>query len=427
MTPPYLGTPEEASRLDAADPLAHLRAHFYLPEGQIYLDGNSLGLLSRESEAATLKVLDQWKRLAVDGWTRAEPPWFSFAEELSRLLAPLVGAAPEEVIAANSTTVNLHQLLATLFQPQGRRTKLLIDSLAFPSDSYAVRSHLRLRGLEPAAHLVVVPSRDGLTLDEDEILAAMTAEVHTAVLPSVVYTSGQLLDMERLAAGARQRGVLLGLDCSHSIGALPHRLSEWGVDFAFWCHYKYLNSGPGGAGGLFLHRRHFGRAPGLAGWWGSDKSRQFDMAPEITPAAGAGALQIGTPSILSLAPLQGALELVTAAGIAEIRQKSLRQTEYLMALADTYLSEHGFTVANPREPERRGGHVALAHPEAARIARALKDAAVVPDYRPPHIVRLAPVAHYTTFAECLEAVQRLRTIIQTRAHERYPPARDLIP
>ncbi len=356
--------------LDEADPLRPFRERFYRREGEIYLDGNSLGLLSRDAEASVLRVLDEWKTLGIAGWTEADPPWFSFSETLSRSVAPLVGAEPGEVIVTGSTTVNLHQLLATLFDPAAPiRKRILADELNFPSDIFALRSHLRLRGLDPDDHLIRVPSRDGRTLNEDDIVAAMSrGDVQMAVLPSVVYTSGQLLDMERVTRAARERGVLIGWDCSHSVGAVPHALSEWGADFAFWCHYKYLNAGPGSVGGLYLNRRHFGRSPGLAGWFGSRKDKQFAMDHTLTPADDTGALQIGTPHLLSLAPLEGTLRIHHEAGMERLRAKSLALTAFLSELTEAELAPLGVGVATPRESERRGGHLALIHPEACASA-----------------------------------------------------------
>ena len=404
----FQATQAEAQRLDAQDALASLRACFYNRPGLIYLDGNSLGLLCKQAEEAVLRVLEQWKTLAIDGWLEGSPPWFFLAEELGRRVAALIGAEGDEVVVTNSTTVNLHQLLATFFRPEGTRAKILTDDLAFPSDSYAFQSQLCLRGLDPKQHLIRIPSRDGLTLEEGDILQAMTDEVHTAILPSVIYTSGQLLDMAALTQEAQRRGILIGFDCSHSIGCVPLQLDAWGVDFAFWCSYKYLNGGPGATGGLYLNRRHFGRLPGLAGWFSSDKERQFDMSPTLQPSWGAGALQIGSPNIFSMAPLLGALSLIEEAGMERLRRKSLDLTAYLIALVDAELAEHGVTIGTPREEHRRGGHVALIHPEATRLCKALIQAGVVPDYRPPNIIRLAPVALYNTFGDCFAAVQKLK-------------------
>lgn len=416
-----------ALALDAADPLAPFRERFDVPSGRIYLDGNSLGLCSKDAEAALAKSLASWRELAIEGWTEADPAWFTMAEELGALMAPLFGADPQSVVVTNSTTVNLHQMLATFFRPQGRRNRVLCDGLAFPSDLYAVESHLRVRGLDPATHRVVVGKRwERQTIDEDEILAAMTDDVAFAILPGVVYTSGQLLDIARITAEARRRGVFVAWDLSHSAGAVPHQLDAWGCDAAFWCTYKYLNGGPGSAAGLYVNRRHFPAAhetdpsqrlrPGIAGWFGSDKRAQFAMEASFVPAFGAGALQIGTPSLFAMAPLGGSLRMIREAGIDRMRTKSLALTQYLMDLIRARIdARHGVGFANPAEPARRGGHVAVTIPDPARAAKlgvALRHLGVIPDFRRPNIIRLAPMALYTTFAECFDAVSRLNDLLE---------------
>ena len=415
-----------AGERDLRDPLTRFRSEFFLPPGRIYLDGNSLGPLSTRSEVSTLRVLEDWKTQAIGGWLEGKPPWFTLAEELGASMAGLVGAEADEVVLANSTTVNLHQLLATLYQPEGTRSKILVDALGFPSDLYAIESHLRLRGLDPATHLVVVGSDDGRTLSERAIVGAMTGEVALAILPTVVYRSGQLLDLATVAAEGRARGVMIGFDASHSVGAVPHHFSDWGVDFAFWCSYKYLNGGPGAVGALYLNRRHFGRLPGLAGWFGGRKDRQFAMSPHFEAAESAGALQIGTPPILGMAPLIRALEMVHEAGIEAIRTRSLALTASLRELVESELAGFGFACSTPIEPDRRGGHLALVHPEASRICRALIDAGVIPDHRPPDIVRMAPVALYTSFEDCCEAIARLKVIMARRSYEAFPAERGMI-
>jgi len=422
--------------LDAADPLARFRAEFFLPPGQIYLDGNSLGLLSRRAETALAGAVEQWRTLGIDAWTAPVSPWLTLAETAAEKLAPLIGAAPGEICVTGQTTTNLHQLLATLFDcgagftlataginpvPQKTRRVIVGDALNFASDTYALASHLRLRGLDPATHLRLVPSRDGRTLWLEDLLAALAApDVQLAVLPAVVFASGQLLDVATLTRKAREHGVLIGWDLSHSIGAVPHALERDGADFAFWCNYKWLNAGPGAVGGLFLNRRHHHRAPGLAGWWGVRADRRFAMSPQHEPAASAAALHIGTPHILSLAPLLGSLELFAeAGGVEALRTKSLALTDFIFAHIDAELASLGFTIATPLGRLVRGGHVALAHADAWRICRALKAAGVVADFRPPDLLRLAPSPFYTSFADCAGAIARLKKIMQTRAHERF--------
>jgi kynureninase len=414
-----------ARDLDAADPLAGLRSEFYVPEGVIYLDGNSLGLASRPAEAALRQAFDAWRDHGIGGWTTGDEPWFTLSERLGAMMAPLVGGEADEVVATGSITLNLHALVATFYRPNGRRTRILSNALEFPTDVYALQSQLALRG-RPRDDLLLVPSDDGRTLDEARIVEAMDDSIALALLPSVLYRSGQLLDVARLTAEAQARGIVVGLDIAHSIGAMPHALHDWGVDFAVWCTYKHLNAGPGAVGGLFVHRRHHGLYPALAGWFGSDKQAQFDMALEMQPAADAGAFQTGTPHIFSAAPLLGSLALTQAAGLARIREKSLRLTDWLLELADRQLAEFGFRVGTPREHERRGGHVSLEHPDAARIARALRARRVIPDFRAPDGIRLAPVALYTSFGDVVEAVWRLRAIMTDREYEAFENRRDLV-
>jgi kynureninase len=410
--------------LDAHDPLAGFRERFYVPKGTLYFDGNSLGLLSRDAETAVHEALQDWRDLGIDGWTGAQRPWFYVGEELGAAQADLVGARPHELAVTGGITINLHALLATFFQPGGGRTKIVADALNFPSDLYALQSHLRLRGLDPLENLVLVASRDGRTIAEEDVLATLQRpDVALVWLPSVLYRSGQLLDMPRLTAAAHARDVPIGFDLAHSAGSVPHHLHDWDVDFAVWCTYKYLNAGPGAVGSLYVHERHHALGPGLAGWWGSDKGRQFDMATEFTPAETAGAWQIGTPAVLGAAALYGSLALIREAGIDRLRQKSLALTSLLMDLSDRHLAPLGFEVGTPREAHRRGGHVALEHPHAVRITRALKARGIVPDFRPPNVIRLAPVPLYTRYRDVGEVVAALESIVTSGEHLQFAAER----
>ncbi len=419
----------DIAECDRLDPLAPFGAEFYLPADTIYLDGNSLGLLSRRSEASLLRVLNQWRRLGINGWLEAEPPWLTLSEAAAQKIAPLLGATAEEICITGQTTANLHQLLATLFVPEhGARRVIIGDELNFASDTYALQSHVRWRELDPGKHLRLVRSVDGRTLRMQEILEAFSPDVQMAVLPAVLFTSGQLLEVEQLTREAHARGIMLGVDCSHSIGVVPHSFDSHGVDFAFWCNYKWLNAGPGAPGGLYLNRRHFGRSPGLAGWWGVRPERRFAMSKIHEPAKGATALHIGTPHILSLAPLLGSLELIAeAGGVHALRAKSLAQTDLLFELIESELALFGFSIVTPRAANCRGGHVALAHSEGWRICQALRQANVIPDFRRPDIIRLAPSPLYTRYADCAEAVARLKQIMLTRAYESFPNAPALVP
>jgi kynureninase len=418
-----------AAALDRADPLARFRSRFYVPPGMIYMDGNSLGLLSRDAERSLRRVLGEWRTRGVRGWIEGRDPWFYAAEKTGAAAAPLVGACPDELVFTGTTTVNIHALIATLYERRGRRVRILADALDFPTDIYALRSQVALKGGDPRRDLVLIPSRDGRTIEEDDIIARMTAEVALVFLPSVLYRSGQLLDMERLTREARRRGILIGFDCSHSAGVVPHRLSRWGVDFAVFCGYKYLNGGPGCSAFLYLNRRHFGRTPALAGWFGNRKRTQFDMRLDFEPARTAGGWQISSPGILGSATMPGSLAMLKAAGIDRIREKSTRMTAYLIDLVRAELSgpPYDFRVGSPLEPSRRGGHVAVEHPrEALRINEALKARGVVPDFRPPNVIRLAPVPLYNSYREIRRVVFHLKGIIDRGEFRAFPRRRKAV-
>ncbi|WP_435064788.1 kynureninase [Halobaculum sp. EA56] len=441
----------DARERDAADPLRDYRDHFSVPEGERYMDGNSLGLAPDAALAALERVVGEWEELAIRGWEDADPEWFRYGEHLGDLLAPLVGANGSEVVVANSTTVNVHTLIGTFLDalpgtpagpdPAAEAPAVLVNDLDFPTDHYSIRAQLRQRGIDPDRKLVAVESRDGRTVDEADVEAALRErdDVGIVFMPSVLYRSGQLLDVDRITAAAHERGALAGFDCAHSVGAVPHDLRNAGgvdrdgdadsagdaplgpgADFAVWCSYKYLNAGPGATAGLYVHERHHGTTPALAGWWGNDKSTQFELRPTYTPADSAGAWQIGTVPMLSSAPIEGAVGLIREAGIERVREKSLALTDYLIALVDDRLGDD-FSVGTPRERGRRGGHVAIEHPEGYRVSEALRDRDVVVDFRPPNVVRVCPAPLYTRFEDVWHVVETAREVVETDAHLAYEP------
>ncbi|MCS1351639.1 kynureninase [Mechercharimyces sp. CAU 1602] len=415
-----------AVELDQEDELARYKTEFYQAEGTIYLDGNSLGLMSKRAEQTLLDVMADWRQFGIDGWMKGKRPWYEMAETLGAKVAPLIGALPDEVIVTGSTTINIHQLVATFYRPEGKRTKILADTLTFPSDIYALQSQLRIHGFDPDEHLLQVLSRDGKMIEEEDIIEMMTDEVALILLPTVLYRSGQLLDIQRLTSEAKKNGIVIGFDACHSIGAIPHAFNGWDVDFAVWCHYKYVNSGPGGVAGLYVHEKHLGATPALAGWFSSDKEKQFDMKHQLEPAQTAGAFQIGTPHVLSMAPLYGSLEIFEEAGIEQIREKSLHMTRYMMDLIQAEMGNTGFSFMNPTEDHRRGGHIALVHEEAIRICKALKEEGIIPDYREPNIIRLAPIALYTSYLEVWQTVQVLKRIMVEKRYEKYEKKREVV-
>jgi len=416
-----------ALRLDAEDPLAVFKDRFYHIPGSIYMDGNSLGLMSKDAEETLMRVANEWKTLGIGGWGRGKIPWIDYGERLGAMMAPLVGAEPDEVVVTGGTTVNLHTLVATFYRPKGRRTKILADEQNFPSDLYALYAQLRLRGRDPEEDLILVKSRNGV-IEEDDVVDAMSGEVALALLPSVYYKSGQLADMARLTEAAHRKKIVIGFDCCHSVGVVPHYLDRWGVDFAFWCNYKYLNGGPGATGSLYVNRRHFGTPPGLAGWFGNDRKTMFRMSNEFDPAETAVAWEIGTTTMLSTAPLEGSLRMMNEAGIDRIREKSLKITGYLMFLVDEMLSKppYNYSVATPREPERRGGHVGVAHKEGWRINQALIARGVIPDFRPPNIIRLAPIPLYVGYHDVWRVAQHLKAVIDGGEYLRFRDDRSTV-
>ncbi|MBA2454350.1 MAG: aminotransferase class V-fold PLP-dependent enzyme, partial [Chloroflexia bacterium] len=246
---------------------------------------------------------------------------------------------------------------------------------------------------------------------------------------SVLYRSGQLFDIQRITAAAHKYGIPVGWDCCHSAGVIPHHFDDWDVDFAFWCNYKYLNAGPGGIASLYVNEEHFDKQPAMPGWWGYQKDRQFDMLHDFEGADGAGAWQISTITVLSAAPLVGSLQIMEEAGVERVRAKSLALTDYLVTLIEKSgltVDEYGYEIGTPREHDRRGGHIAVEHEHAAAIARSLKSRGVVPDFRPPNVIRLAPVPLYTSFVDVWQTVQHLREIIETGEFRHVSAEREVV-
>lgn len=387
---------ELARQWDGRDPLARFRKQFYRPAGQIYLDGDSLGLCSQEAERALLRLLSDWKTKASAAWLDAATSWSGLPARLSTRLAYLLGAMPNEIAIGGSTAPHLQQLLAVLYRRQFHRPCILID--AFSSHRETIQNHLALRGLGAEAQLITIdPARDRL-LEETKLEAALVdPNVQLAILPTVVSATGQLLDVARLCRAARRAGTLIGLDLSHSLGVMPHALDEWEADFAIWNHGRFSGAGPGAAGGFYLSSRHFNPAP------------QIGELPNEHLARNAARLQIGPPAILNLALLDGALRPLGEAGIERARAKSLDLVHFLRAAIEGEIPSLRF--ATPREATRRGGHLAVLHPEARKICQLLEENGVTADFREPDIICLAPAPLYNSFVECWDAVQILRRVL----------------
>ncbi len=409
-----------AKELDRSMELSEYRDGFYIPEGVIYLLGNSLGLMCKKAESNVEKVMMEWREMGIKGWLGGDPPWFYYAEKLGEKASRLVGAKAEEVVCTGTTTVNIHQLVSTFYKPK-KKTKIMADVLNFPTDIYALRSQIEIKGLDPEKELLLIESDDSRTLDEEKIVEMMSEKVNLILLPSVLYRSGQLLDMEYLTKEAHKRDILIGFDCSHSVGVVPHQFDDWNLDFAVWCSYKYMNGGPGSPAFLYINERHFDKEPGLAGWFGYVKKKQFDMLLDFRSEKSAGGLQISSPSIPGFAMVDGALDVLLDAGIDNIRKKSEAMTSYLMDLVDGVLSEppYNFHIGTPRDINKRGGHVALEREDTYRINLALYNRSVVTDFRPPNVLRLAISPLYNTYHELWQTVDHLKEIIDSEEHLEY--------
>jgi kynureninase len=425
------GTLAEAQALDAADELRSYRERFLIPpvpgaEGEsIYLCGNSLGLQPKALKEEMLQELEDWGQLGVEGHFHGKHPWYEAHAPLREPAARLVGALPHEVVIMNSLTVNLHLLMASFFRPEGTRTKLLIDAPTFPSDVYAAKSQLRAHGLDPAEHLIVVSPREGEhTLRTEDLLAVLEEqgqEIACLLLGGVNYYTGQLLELGPITQAAQAQGCTVGVDLAHAAGNAPLKLHEWGVDFAAWCSYKYINSGPGALAGAFVHERHLGRGgaedfaaftarPRYEGWWGNDPESRFEMGPDFVPVKSADAWQLSNPPILALAPIRVSLRIFDEVGIERLRAKSLQLTGYLEKLLEGISSE-ALEVITPRDPDQRGCQLSiLAHRDPEGLHERLQAAGVICDFRRPNVIRIAPVPLYNSFEDCFRFAEVLKSV-----------------
>src|SRR5690349_5297522 len=409
-----------AQDCDAADILAPYRKQFELPvhgNGQplIYLCGHSLGLAPRAALDYVSEELAEWAAMGVAGHHTATRPWIDYAQNFTKGLQHVTGAQASEVIAMNSLTINLHLMMASFYRPVGMRDKVLIEEGAFPSDRHAVLGQLAWHKLDPDETLVEIAPRAGEeTLRIEDIEAKITelgAELALVLWPGVQYRTGQNFDLARIARAAQAVGATAGFDLAHSIGNVPLQLHDWGVDFAVWCSYKYLNAGPGAIGGAFVHEKHFAaEPPRLSGWWGHDPKTRFQMGPDFEPAAGAAGWAVSNPPILSAAPLIASLDMFRAAGIEELRAKSLRLTAYAEKLVNGRALQD-VQIITPANPDERGCQLSLRVQGGARRGRrvfdALGDHGIICDWREPDVIRVTPVPFYNRFVDVHEFVEEL--------------------
>jgi kynureninase len=408
-----------AAELDAADPLASLREEFEIPDG-IYLVGNSLGALPKAAREYVNTELDRWSTLGVEGHFTGHLAWKDYHELVTDQLAAVVGAQPAEVVAMNGLTVNLHLLMVSFYQPTSTRHKILLESHAFPSDHFAVESQIRQRGFDPADSMVIIEPRQGEeTLHPDDILAAIAEhgnELALVMLPGVQYYTGQALPMAAIVEAGHAVGARVGLDLAHAAGNLELSLHDWNVDFAAWCTYKYLNSGPGGVAGAFVHERHVTdqTLPKLLGWWGTQPSSRFEMATTFDPIPTAESWQLSNAPILSIATLRASLDIIDrAGGMRALRQKTERQIEFFDRRLAESLGDR-INCITPQPLHERGCQYALrvTNGDGKRVYEELEKARVLCDWREPDVIRVAPVPLYNSFDDIDRFVNILDGIVR---------------
>ena len=414
-----------ARQCDEADPLRAFRDRFHIPKAPdgsdaIYFAGNSLGLQPKSVRALLDEELADWAKHGVAGHFKGKHPWFRYHEQFREPAGRLVGAGPDETVLMNTLTVNLHLMMVSFYRPTKTRFKILMEDAAFPSDTYAVKTQLRYHGLDPNEALIIAKPRSGerLILQEDieTILADEGDTIALVLLGGVNFFTGQLFDMARITAAAHDRGCVVGFDLAHAAGNVPVRLHDWDVDFAAWCNYKYLNGGPGAVGGCFVHQRHASRSDLLrfGGWWGNDPETRFRMhlESEFVPQPGADGWQISNPPIFGLTAVKASYDLFDEAGMDNLCEKSRRLTGYLEFLIDQTGGDR-FLVITPRDPDRRGCQLSILVRDGAKeLVDSLTADGVVCDFRPPDVIRVAPVPLYNTFHD----VWQFANIMTRMAH-----------
>ena len=402
-----------AKTLDQKDPLAKYREQYYLPmingKDAIYFTGNSLGLQPKSTQEFVLDELEDWASFGVEGHFHARNPWKKYHEIFPELLTPILGAKEEEIVVMNALTVNLHLMMASFYRPTKERYKILLEEKAFPSDQYAIESRIKLSGYNPADAIIEVKIKAGKdSIDEEDILEAIKANKDSLALVligGVNYYSGQVFNMQSITKAAQDAGAFCGWDLAHAVGNVPLSLHEWNVDFACWCTYKYLNSGPGGVGGVFIHERHATdkTTPRLAGWWGQNKETRFLMEKDFDPIPTAEGWQLSNAPVLSMAAHAAALQLFAEAGMDNLIEKGKQLNRYMRFLLEEINQSSGsqqIKIITPAEEGSFGCQLSLLiEGKGKQVFDALKNKGVVADWREPNVIRIAPVPMYNGFED----------------------------
>ena len=417
----FENTREFARQLDKEDELSKYRDEFIFPKVNgkevIYFVGNSLGLQPKTAQKYVDEVMKDWAELAVEGHFYAEKSWWDYHERFSEKLAKVVGANPSEVTVMNTLTVNLHLLMVSFYRPSGKRYKIICEEKAFPSDQYMISSQVRFHGYDPKDAIVEIKKRDGennfRTEDILEKIKEVGEECALVLIGGVNYYTGQVFDMETITKAGHEVGAFVGWDLAHAAGNIELKLSEWNVDFAAWCSYKYMNSGPGNASGCFINKKYHNKKdiPRFEGWWGHNKERRFLMEPEFQPEPTADAWQISNAPILALAPYLASLEMFDEVGMPALikkRNKIVAYLEYVLHEIDKDV-DSTFEIITPAEQENRGTQLSVfLHGEGRELFKYLMDQGVITDWREPNVIRLAPAPFYCSFEDMYEFGQILK-------------------
>lgn len=422
QTTQHKNTLEFAKEQDQNDPLRRFRSQFHIPkdkngEEQVYLCGNSLGLQPKLTQEYIQQELEDWSNLGVEGHTEAKNPWMPYHEFLTEKMAKIVGAKPSEVVMMNTLSVNLHLMMVSFYQPTSERFKIIIESDAFPSDKYAVESQLKFHGHDPKDSLILWEPREGEELchfeDLEKIMETEGDQVALLLIGSTNYYTGQSFPLKKITELGHRHGAKVGFDLAHGAGNIQPNLHETGPDFAVWCSYKYLNSGPGSVGGCFVHERHANNKElkRFTGWWGHNKQTRFNMRHEFDPIPGAEGWQLSNPPILSLAAIRASLAIFDEAGFENIRAKSVKITNYLEYLLKEIEGDQ-IEIITPQNPEERGCQLSIKVKNANKaLFDKLMAVGVISDWREPNVIRVAPAPLYNSFEDVYKMVERLKALL----------------
>lgn len=421
----FQNTLDFTRQLDEQDPIKHFRDKFYFPiiNGKecIYFTGNSLGLQPRATQEYVLNELEDWASFGVEGHFHARQPWLSYHEMFPALLTKIVGGLPEEIVVMNQLTVNLHLLMATFYRPAKERFKIICEAKAFPSDQYAFESQARFHGLNPDEVIIEVAPRDGeFAIRTEDILNTIKQHANQTALvifSGVNYYNGQVFDMNAITRAAHDAGAYCGFDLAHAAGNIELHLHDWNVDFACWCSYKYLNSGPGGVAGAFIHQKHIAdkNLPRLAGWWGYEKATRFQMEKGFKPIPTAEGWQLSNAPVLSMAAHKASLDIFEEAGMENLIAKGKHLSDYLFFIIEGLnknSKEKLIEVITPKDA--KGCQVSiLMLKKGKEVFEALKNNGVIADWREPNVIRIAPVPLYNSFEDVRRFGEIVHSILNT--------------